>query len=98
MGDMPRRKEDLGVLVPKRIILFKQLSREEKAVLIGLRGLELNEHGSFASNRYLSEFFGFSARQAQNHIAALKRKGFIKVTLRKGTHRLIRVKGKWPRQ
>ena len=55
-----------------------------------------NERGCYASNRYFSEFFTISERQIQTHIASLKAKGFVTVTIQ-NRYRVIRAAGKYAR-
>lgn len=56
-----------------------------------------NERGCYASNRYFSGFFHVSERQIQTHIANLKVKGFITVTIKDRYDRIIRAAGKHAR-
>lgn len=85
-----------GVWIPKDIWLSDKLSLMEKVLFVEIHSLD-NERGCFASNRYFAEFFLVSERQIQNHLAALKEKGFIAVTMRDGFDRTIRTAGKYAR-
>lgn len=66
----------------------------EKVLFVEIHSLD-NERGCFASNRYFAEFFGVSTRQVATHIASLRDKGFITVTVENQNERTIRVTGKY---
>ena len=85
-----------GVWIPKEIWLSDKLSLMEKVLFVEIHSLD-NERGCFASNRYFAGFFSVSERQIQNHLASLKEKGFITVTMRDGFDRTIRTAGKYAR-
>ena len=68
----------------------------EKVLFVEIQSLD-NERGCYASNRYFSEFFHVSERQIQNHIAGLKQKGFVTVTIKDRYDRVIRAAGKHSR-
>ena len=97
MGDMPRLERDFkGIWIPKEIWLSDQLSLMEKILFVEIHSLD-NERGCYASNRHFSEFFGVSERQIQTYIAALKKKGFITVTIKDRYDRVMRAAGKYAR-
>ena len=85
-----------GVWIPKEIWLSEKLSLMEKVLFVEIHSLD-NERGCFASNRHFSEFFGISERQIRNHVASLKTKGFVKVTIANRNQRVIRTAGKFAR-
>ena len=85
-----------GVWIPKEIWLSDQLSLIEKVLLVEIHSLD-NERGCYASNRHFAEFFGVSDRQIRTHIASLKHKGFISVSIKNRNERVIRVVGKYAR-
>ena len=68
----------------------------EKVLFVEIHSLD-NERGCYASNRHFSEFFRISERQIQTHIASLKAKGFISVTIQNRYDRVIRAVGKYAR-
>jgi len=79
--------------VPNEIWESTQLSIMEKVLFGEIHSLD-NERGCYASNRYFPEFFDVSERQIQTHIATLKVKGFITVTIQNRYERVIRAAGK----
>ena len=85
-----------GIWIPKDIWESEQLSIMEKVLFVEIHSLD-NERGCYASNRYFSEFFSVSERQIQTHIAALKTKGFVTVTIQNRYERVIRAAGKYAR-
>ena len=82
------------VLVSKQILLSQNLSPREKLFLVAFNALD-NGSGSFATNAFFAALFGCSSRQVQTIIANLKSKRFIRVHIRNGSRRLIRVAKKW---
>jgi hypothetical protein len=85
-----------GVWIPKEIWLSDELSLMEKVLFVEISSLD-NERGCFASNRYLSIFFGVSDRQIRRYIASLKSKGFITITILNEFDRVIRTAGRYRR-
>src|SRR5438034_1958970 len=85
-----------GIWIPKEIWLSEQLSLMEKVLFVEIHSLD-NERGCFASNRHFAEFFGISERQIRTHIAALKEKGFVSVSIKNRNGRIIRAVGKYAR-
>ncbi len=85
-----------GIWIPKEVWQSPTLSLMEKVLFVEIHSLD-NERGCFASNRYFADFFGISARQITTHIASLKEKGFIEVTIHDRFQRIIRATGKYRR-
>lgn len=85
-----------GVWIPKEIWLSEHLSLIEKVLFVEIHSLD-NERGCYASNRHFAEFFGISERQIRTHIAALKQKGFVSVSIKNRYARIIRAVGKYAR-
>ena len=85
-----------GIWIPKDIWESEQLSIMEKVLFVEIHSLD-NERGCYASNRYFSEFFSVSERQIQTHIASLKTKGFVTVTIQNRYERVIHAAGKYAR-
>src|SRR5689334_10544996 len=97
MKAMERAPRDFkGIWIPKEIWLSGQLSLMEKVLFVEIHSLD-NERGCFASNRYFAEFFSIHPRRIAAHIASLKAKGFITVTIHNLNERVIRVVGKYAR-
>ena len=67
-----------GIWIPREIWLCKNLSIGEKVLIAEISSLEDEEKGFFASNEYLSSFFGLSTKRVREVIAVLVKKGFIK--------------------
>jgi hypothetical protein len=85
-----------GVWIPKEIWLSNQLSLMEKVLFVEIQSLD-NERGCYASNKYFADFFGLHPRRIAAHIASLKSKGFIFVTVLNQNERTIKVVGKYAR-
>ena len=85
-----------GIWIPKEIWLSDQLSLMEKVLFVEIHSLD-NERGCFASNKYFAEFFGLHPRRIAGHIASLKEKGFVTVTIRNLNERVIHAAGKFAR-
>ena len=85
-----------GIWIPKEIWESENLSIMEKVLFVEIHSLD-NERGCYASNRYFSAFFHVSERQIQTHIANLKVKGFITVTIKNRYERVMRAAGKHAR-
>ena len=97
MIDMEKPSRDFkGIWIPRDIWESTQLSIMEKVLFVEIHSLD-NERGCYASNRYFAEFFDISERQIQNHIAGLKTKGFIIVSIQDRYERVIRAAGKYAR-
>lgn len=85
-----------GIWIPKNIWLAQDLGWTEKLVLVEIDSLD-GEQGCFASNEYLSSFFGLSKDRISKVISTLKNKGYITVELqyKEGTRqiekRIIRI-------
>jgi len=90
MLNMEKPSRDFkGIWIPKEIWESNQLSIMEKVLFVEIHSLD-NERGCYASNRYFSEFFHVSERQIQTHIANLKVKGFITVTIKDRYDRVVK--------
>lgn len=95
--DMEKPARDFkGIWIPKEIWLSDQLSLMEKVLFVEIHSLD-NERGCFASNKYFAEFFGLHPRRIAAHIASLKQKGFITVTIHNLNERVIHAAGKFAR-
>ena len=83
-----------GVWIPKEIWLDENVGWIEKAFLVEINSLD-NESGCFASNNYLSKFFGVSKGRCSQIITLLKDKRYIEVGYERNgkqiTKRIIRV-------
>jgi hypothetical protein len=85
-----------GHLDPQRNLGVQPALNHGKVLFVEIHSLD-NERGCYASNRYFSAFFHVSERQIQTHIANLKVKGFITVTIKNRYERVMRAAGKHTR-
>ena len=69
-----------GVWIPRAIWLSKDLTLQEKVLLVEINSLD-NDKGCFASNSYFSDFFGLSKSRISQVIKSLNTKKHIKVRL-----------------
>ena len=67
-----------GVWIPAEFWLDENLSIMEVVLLTEIKSLD-NEKGCFASNAYLSNFFGLSKGRISQLVNQLKDKGYITV-------------------
>jgi SOS-response transcriptional repressor LexA len=92
---MERPERDFkGVWIPREVWLSEELSLMEKVLFVEIHSLD-NERGCFASNAYFAQFFAMSTRQIATHIAALRTKGYITLTIENHNERTIHVTGKY---
>ncbi len=97
MLNMEKPSRDFkGIWIPKEIWLSDQLSLMEKILFVEIHSLD-NERGCFATNQYFADFFGLHPRRIAGHIAALKQKGFITVTIHNLNERVIHAAGRFAR-
>ena len=92
---MERMQRDFkGVWIPREVWLSEELSLMEKVLFVEIHSLD-NERGCFASNAYFAQFFDMSTRQIATHIASLKAKGYVTISIENHNERTIRVTGKY---
>lgn len=68
-----------GVWIPADIWLNRELSLQEKVMLIEIDSLQHPQKGCFKSNKKLAEFFGLSPNRVSEVISSLKKKGWVSV-------------------
>ncbi|RUR26817.1 helix-turn-helix domain-containing protein [Vreelandella andesensis] len=68
-----------GVWIPAELWMTKELSIQEKLMLVEIDSLQHPGRGCFKSNRKMAEFFGLSAPRISAIISSLTKKGFIRV-------------------
>ncbi|WP_051234214.1 helix-turn-helix domain-containing protein [Halomonas halocynthiae] len=68
-----------GVWIPAEIWLNRDLSLQEKVMLIEIDSLQHPQKGCFKSNKKLAEFFGLSPNRVSEVISSLKKKGWVTV-------------------
>ena len=66
------------ITLPQSLIVKKGLTLLQKLLLIQIHNLD-NDKGCFASNEYLSRFFGVSTRWIRGQLSVLKEKGYLKI-------------------
>lgn len=66
-----------GVWIPKEIWLSKDLSVQEKVLLVEINSLSKTENGCFASNEYFADFIGLSKERTRKLISSLVDKGYV---------------------
>ncbi len=86
---MDMSRDFKGIWIPKEIWLHPELSIEEKVLLAEISSLD-GQDGCFASNEYLSNFFGWNERSLRAHISRLKKLGFIRQESFNGRTRILR--------
>lgn len=74
-----------GVWIPADIWLSRELSLQEKVMLVEIDSLQHPEKGCFKSNKALAEFFQLSPNRVSEIINSLAKKGLVRIEqVRKG--------------
>lgn len=68
-----------GIWIPADIWLSRDLSIQEKVMLVEIDSLQSPTRGCYKSNRKLAEFFQLSANRVSEIISSLAKKGWIRV-------------------
>ncbi|NIC05236.1 helix-turn-helix domain-containing protein [Billgrantia bachuensis] len=76
---MSEQRAFRGVWIPAHIWLNRDLSLQEKVMLIEIDSLQHPEKGCFKSNKNLAEFFDLSPNRVSEIISSLKKKGWVSV-------------------
>lgn len=76
---MEQQRQFRGVWVPKEIWLNKNLTQQEKMMLVEIDSLEDEEKGCWASNKHFVNIFGITASRASQVIQSLYKKGYIRI-------------------
>ena len=81
-----------GVWIPRDLWLSKDLSLQEKVLLVEIDSLSKTERGCFASNEHFADFLGLSKERARKVIASLVSKGYVssEMEYKDGTKELLR--------
>ena len=66
-----------GVWIPKEIYLNKELSLQEKFLLIEVDSLSKLDVGCFASNDHFTEILGVAKKRISEIISSLVEKGYL---------------------
>lgn len=76
---MENSRQFRGVWIPKEIWLTKELTQQEKLMLVEIDSLEDEEKGCYASNKHFTELFGINSSRISQIVQNLIKKGFINV-------------------
>lgn len=76
---MEQQRQFRGVWIPKEIWLNKDLTQQEKMMLVEIDSLEDEEKGCWASNKHFVNLFGITASRASQVIQSLYKKGYIRI-------------------
>lgn len=77
---MEQERSFKGVWVPKEIWLNKDLTLQQKVMLVEIDSLENEEKGCFATNKYFADFFDLSPSRISHIIAELVDKGYLTIS------------------
>jgi len=96
MIDMERSPERgfKGIWIPKHIWESPDLPILAKVLFAEIDSLD-KERGCFASNAYFAKFFGVTDRAIRKHLAVLKERNFIRISMKHGNDRVIEVQWKY---
>lgn len=78
-----------GVWIPADIWLNRELSLQEKVMLIEIDSLQHPERGCFKTNKALAEFFDLSPSRVSRIIARLEQSGWVRVDLIKEGKQIV---------
>lgn len=82
---MSEQRAFRGVWIPADIWLSRDLTLQEKVMLVEIDSLQHPEKGCFKSNKALAEFFQLSPNRVSEIIGSLAKKGLVRVEqVRKG--------------
>ena len=80
---MEQERSFKGVWVPKEIWLNKDLTLQQKVILVEIDSLESEEKGCYATNKYFADFFDLSPSRISHIIAELVDKGYLTISFTK---------------
>lgn len=69
--------KNTGMWIPEAMINLKELTWNEKILLLRIFYLSKTSAGCFASNDYLGQLLGVTGKTVQNVISDLRKRGFI---------------------
>lgn len=78
-----QQRQFRGVWIPKEIWLNKELTQQEKMILIEIDSLEDEEKGCWASNKHFNSMFDISNSRISQIIQSLQNKGYIRIEYEK---------------
>lgn len=74
-------REFRGVWIPAHVWLNKDLSLQEKVLLVEIDSLQHPERGCFKTNKSLGEFIGLSPSRVSHIVSKLEKDGWLRVEL-----------------
>lgn len=76
---IPDSRDFKGIWIPERLYLTRELSPNEKFLLVEIYSLtKNNSRKCFASNRHFADFVGLKENTVQKMMAKLENAGYIK--------------------
>jgi len=82
-------KQIRGLWMPEQYLFSKDLSLQEKILMSFIYTLDQKDH-CYASNKYLGELIGTSAKTVSNMLINLKKKEYIELLSWNGNIRIMR--------
>lgn len=79
MADQQNQRRFEGVWIPRNVWLAKDLTLQEKVMLVEISSLSKGDNGCYANNRYFADFFGLSVSRVSEVINSLETKGRINI-------------------
>lgn len=79
-----------GLWIPIDLILNKNITFQEKIILVEINQLTMLDKGCIASNRHFSELFQIKRESISRSISSLENKGYITSKIRKGSRNFDR--------
>ena len=74
-----------GIWIPIEVLHNKDLTMQEKLILMEITQLEMLDKGCIASNRHFAELLDISTKSASNTVSGLVKKGYIKTVIKDGS-------------
>ncbi|MFD1216389.1 helix-turn-helix domain-containing protein [Microbulbifer celer] len=79
-----------GVWIPAELWLSRDLSLQEKVMLVEIRSLSVDAaRGCYKSNKAFAEFFNLSASRVSEIISSLEKKGYLKIAQKRDGKRIV---------
>jgi len=79
-----------GVWIPAEMWLSKDLSLQEKVMLVEIKSLSVDPaRGCYKSNKAFAEFFNLSASRVSEIISGLEKKGYLKIVQKRDGKRIV---------
>ena len=75
-----QQRQFKGIWIPKEIWLNKDLTFQEKIILVEIDSYDDGQVGCYASNKHFVKNFGITSSRVSQIIQNLQNKGYIKIT------------------